>query len=124
MNLISKNNFFTLYNLKNFRNINDFYGLIEGDNILKLTSSELKKQINIDLYRIAGDKFFSLTKSIEPLRKITINNLVSIEVINLEVKKTFLDRKFSNPETFLDFLFEIIYTKENEFFRITDSYIV
>ncbi|SMP18799.1 diguanylate cyclase (GGDEF) domain-containing protein [Desulfurobacterium pacificum] len=54
--------FFALINIRNFREVNDLFGLEEGDGILKkfaLTLNSMVKEIDpsMKVYRVRGDKF-------------------------------------------------------------------
>jgi hypothetical protein len=120
--LNSKKDFF-IYNTKKMIRINDYYGLGYGDNVLKEIALALKNNINENLiYRIAGEKFFSFG---EYSGKLPINDHTSVEVSQLEVKENIRKKElFMNPETILDFIFEGLYSGENELFKLKNRYLV
>ncbi len=64
---INKNEHFSLYiiSLRNFKNVNERYGLETGDKILQLISTNLIKSFSIqNTYRYSGDEFAILSKDL------------------------------------------------------------
>ncbi len=85
-----------LLNIDNFKNINDTYGMIVGDEVLKAIASVLKSVIKFGkLFRIHGDEFMILSKDIsensalEIARDIQNRFTKSIIVLNIEFEITF-----------------------------------
>ena len=78
---------FILVDIDNFKRINDTYGHVKGDRILRKVSEALRKSfLEIDnISRIGGDEFaiFTLGKSDEKELSATINNFLKM-IINIE----------------------------------------
>ncbi len=86
---IKSNDKFSLYiiSLRNFKNVNERYGLETGDKLLRLVSENLSKKFSIyNIYRYSGDEFAILSKNLseEYLNELTavidlLNNPISID---------------------------------------------
>ncbi|MEO2068804.1 MAG: EAL domain-containing protein [Desulfurobacteriaceae bacterium] len=68
---------FALINIRNFKEINELFGLSEGDNILKTFSQHLKKFVKKEyrkgrVYRLRGDKFGVLAGGLNDEKFITL----------------------------------------------------
>jgi len=61
-----KEAFFIILDLKNFKNVNDYYGYKIGDKILQKLTKELKKKAkdNITLGRLSGDEFVVIVDNV------------------------------------------------------------
>lgn len=115
---------FFIFNIKNTKRLTDYYGYQYSDNLIKEVALTLKANIpqNV-IYRIAGDKFFSFG-GFEG--KFVISEPIQIESSHVEAKPEFKTRRglFQHPETILDFILEVSYEMENEFFKVKNRYIL
>ncbi len=86
---IKKNDDFSLYiiSLRNFKSVNERYGLETGDKLLRLVSENLLKTFSVyNTYRYSGDEFAIISKDLseEYFAKVTnvvdsLNNPISID---------------------------------------------
>ncbi len=86
---IKKNDDFSLYiiSLRNFKSVNERYGLETGDKLLRLVSENLLKKFSIyNTYRYSGDEFAIISKDLseEYFAEVTgvidsLNNPISID---------------------------------------------
>ncbi len=84
---------FSLYiiSLRNFKSINERYGLAIGDKLLRLVSENLSKKFSINrVYRYSGDEFAILSKDLSEEYFMTVeatvdelNHFVSIEGLDV-----------------------------------------
>ncbi len=85
---VYRNPLLFLVNIDKFKNINDYYGIKIGDEVLKKVASYLKKIVNIkaDFYRLGADDFGILCE------KDSVDNIQKIaeDIIEFFDKKEFL----------------------------------
>ncbi len=97
---IKSNEYFSLYiiSLRNFKSVNERYGLEIGDKLLRLVSGNLSKRFSINkVFRYSGDEFAILSKDLseEYLMKVgatidELNQPISIEGLEVGLDLIFV----------------------------------
>ena len=86
-----KNNYVAVINIKDFTEINDFYGLEEGDKLLK----EFGKFLNTihPTYKLAADEYAIFAKTPAELKKISNKIIEQLDKYSFKIKDDFVKLK-------------------------------
>jgi len=86
-----KNYYAVMMNIKNFSQLNTFYGFKTGDKILKETVKTVEKILNRKIYRIHADEFVFFTKDYEKEISMITNYFKTypIKIDSLIIRLTF-----------------------------------
>jgi len=105
-----QNGIFAFVDIDNFKSVNDNYGHLTGDKVLKMIGTLLKKVENANTIRFAGDEFI-LISSYYNLHKLT----KLLKSINNNLRGTNL--KHENKTFNISFSFGVIEYKKNDNFK-------
>ncbi len=103
---------FAFIDIDNFKNVNDSYGHLVGDKVLRLIGSLLKKVENCLTIRFAGDEFILISNKKD---KIRLSNILKNVRKNLSTKSLKHDNKTFN----ITFSYGVVeFSKDEKFSKV------